>query len=80
MARLLSTRARAQLWKLQEEVRTAMKERERLLRILSSSRTALTPSAHRELWMEFSCADQEYRHAVSQLQGFCEKHGESAAG
>jgi hypothetical protein len=78
MARLLSTRARAQLWKLQEEVRMAMRERERLLRILSSIRTSLTPSAYHELWMEFSCADQEYRHAVAQLQQFCEKHGESA--
>jgi hypothetical protein len=27
--------------------------------------------------MEFSCADQEYRHAVKELAIFCEKHHEA---
>jgi hypothetical protein len=72
--RLLSTRARAQLWKLQGEVRAASRDRERLLRMLLSSRGVLMPNAHYDLWMEFSCADQEYRHAVVQLHAFCEHH------
>jgi hypothetical protein len=76
--KLLSTRARAQLCKLQAGVRAASKERERLMRMLGSSRAVLAPSAYRDLWMEFSCADQEYRHAVMELKLFCEKHGDDA--
>ena len=76
--KLLSTRARAQLWKLQESVRSTSRERERLRRLLDSSRTLLAPSAHRDLWMEYSCADLEYRCAVSALQDFCDRHEEAA--
>ncbi len=72
--KLLSTRARAHLWKLQEAVRATSKERERSMRLLQSGRSVLTASAHRDLWMEFSCADQEYQHAVSQLAEFVQGH------
>lgn len=76
--KLLSTRARAKLWKLQEGVRATAKERERLLRVLGSGRTVLARSAHHDLWMEFSCADQEYRYAVTELQSFCEQHTQTS--
>jgi hypothetical protein len=74
----MSTRARAQLWKLQESVRGTARERDRLMRVLNSSRTALTAEARHELWMEFSLADQEYRFAVAELAQFCNHHGETA--
>jgi hypothetical protein len=77
-SRLLSTRARAQLWKLQEGVRAAGRERERLLRVLNSSRTSLLAEARREIWMEFSLADQEYRHAVACLADFVDTHAVNA--
>lgn len=72
----MSTRSRAKLWKLQEAVRSAARERERLMHLLSSGRAMLTAEARRELWMEFSLADQEYRFAVAALAGFCATHGE----
>jgi prephenate dehydratase len=72
--KLLSTRARAELWRLQAAMRHAAEERNNVTRILLTSRSALTPDAQRELWLEFSWADQEYRHAVAQLAAFCEKH------
>jgi len=72
--KLLSTRARAKLWRLQTAVREAAKERDGLLRILISSRAVLTPEAQLEHWMEFACADQEYRHAVTNLADFVSTH------
>ena len=75
--KLLSTRALAQLWKLQESVRLAARERDRCMRILTSGRTVLAESAHRELWMDFSCAHQEYQYAVAQLAEFVRRHAES---
>lgn len=78
-SRLMSTRARAQLWKLQEAVRAASRERDRLMRQLESSRTALAMGARRELWMELSLAEQEYRVAVGQLLEFCDRHSLVAA-
>lgn len=72
--KLLSTRARAELWRLQNSMRNAGRERERLLRLLSSSRAALSPDAQWDICMEFICADQEYRFRVMQLAAFCEQH------
>jgi hypothetical protein len=77
--KLLSTRARAQLWKLQDAVRQAAQERDKVLRVLMNARSALAPEARHELWLEFSCVDQEYQFQVRQLAEFCERHG-SAAG
>jgi hypothetical protein len=76
LVKLLSTRARAQLWKLQEAVRATSRDRDRWLRLLNSGRAVLAPSAHRDLWMEFSCADQEYQHAVARLADFVRGHGD----
>lgn len=73
--KLLSTRARAQLWKLQDAVRQADQEREKILRVLLNAREALAPQARHELWLEFSWMDQEYRFHVLQLTCFCERHG-----
>jgi len=73
--KLLSTRARAELWKLQAAVRSAAEERNKVLRVMISGRGALTRDAQHELWMEFSWADQEYRFTVMQLAAFCERHG-----
>jgi hypothetical protein len=72
--KLLSTRARAELWKLQIAVRQAAEERNKVLRVLLSGRGALTRDAQHELWMEFSWADQEYRFSVMQLAAFVERH------
>lgn len=73
--KLLSTRARAELWKLQASMRHAADERSKVLRVLLGSRTALTPAAQHDLWLEFAWVDQEYRFAVMQLAAFCAKHG-----
>jgi len=74
--KLLSTRARAELWKLQASVRAAAEERNKVLRVLMHGRGVLMPNAQHELWMEFSWADQEYRFSVLQLAAFCERHAE----
>jgi hypothetical protein len=78
--KLLSTRARAQLWKLQDAVRQAAQERDKVLRVLMNARGALAPEARHELWLEFSCVDQEYQFQVRQLAEFCERHGSAAGG
>ncbi|MEJ0099952.1 MAG: hypothetical protein WDO12_09485 [Pseudomonadota bacterium] len=76
--KLLSTRARAELWRLQNAMRMAGKDRERLLRMLSSSRIALSVDAQRDICLEFACADQEYRHAVALLGEFVRRHGDAS--
>jgi hypothetical protein len=73
--KLLSTRARAELWKLQAVLHKVADERNGLLKVLLDSPGVLTPGAQRELWLEFSWLDQEYRFCVAQLVAFCEKHG-----
>jgi hypothetical protein len=72
--KLLSTRARAELWKLQAALRAAARVRNESLPLLLLGRKAVTDDALRELWLEFSCADQEYRHAVAQLSAFVQRH------
>lgn len=78
--KLLSTRARAELWKLQSAMRVAAKDRNKSLPMLLRGRKAITQEALRELWLEFSCADQEYRHAVAQLAAFVKKHAPEEEG
>jgi len=73
--KLLSTRARAKLWKLQDSVQQAANERNRVVRVLLHAHAALAQDAQHELWMEFSLVDQEYRFRVIQLEAFCERHG-----
>lgn len=76
--KLLSTRARAELWKLQGALRKSAEERNSVFRHLLVSRRVLTDSAQRDLWLEFSWVDQEYRFCVMQLSNFCAKHGPRA--
>jgi hypothetical protein len=75
--KLLSTRARAELRRLQDAVRSAAKERERVLRVLALSRSALTPAACHDVWLEFSWCDQEYHYAVANLAAFVDRHGKA---
>jgi hypothetical protein len=77
--KLLSTRARAELWRLQAAVRATSRERDLLLRLLCSSRAVLTADAQRDICLEYSCADQEYRHAVSALSEFVQRHARLCA-
>ena len=72
--KLLSTRARAELWKLQTALRVAARARNQRFPMLLIGRKAVTEEALRELWLEFSCADQEYRYAVAQLEAFVNRH------
>jgi hypothetical protein len=72
--KLLSTRARAELWKLQAAMRHAAEERNKVARVLLTSRSVLTAQAQRDLWLEFAWVDQEYRFTVSQLVQFCSRH------
>ena len=44
------------------------------LRMFVVSRQATTAMAQREFWLEFVCADQEYRIAVRRLAQFCLEH------
>lgn len=78
--KLLSTRARAQLWKLQDAVRQSAQEREKVLRVLLNARDALAPEARHELLLEFACVDQEYQCQVARLTEFCERHGNDTGG
>lgn len=52
-------------------MRHAADERNTVLRMLLANRSVITPSAQRELWLEFACMDQEYRYAVVQIAEFC---------
>lgn len=56
---------------LQGAVRKLAAEREVALRMFTVSRSAATPSAQREFWLEFTWLDQEYRMAVRRLASFC---------
>lgn len=75
--KLLSTRARAELWRLQAALNKTADERSKVLKMLLDSPGILTAGAQQELWLEFSWIDQEYRFCVMQLAAFCEKHGQS---
>ena len=72
--KLLSRRMIAQLSALETGVQQAGAHRNTALRILLASRSAATPVAQREFWLEFFSLDQEYRIAVRKLAQFCMKH------
>ena len=69
--KLLSRRALDELGELQAQVRKLSTERNAALRIFTASRSVAIASAQRELWLEFSWVDQEYRVAVRRLARFC---------
>jgi len=73
-AGVLSRRAREELSSLEESVRTQGLLRNSALRMFVVSRHAATTLAQREFWLEFVCADQEYRVAVRRLAQFCVEH------
>jgi hypothetical protein len=62
----------AKLRTLQSGVLELAANRNKVLRMFIASRHATTPDAQRELWLEFSWADQEYRSAVHDLAKFCQ--------
>lgn len=66
-----SRRRMAQLRTLQGTVRELEADRNMALRIFIASRNVTTLLAQRELWLEFSWVDQEYRVAVRELARFC---------
>ncbi|HXW74496.1 MAG TPA: hypothetical protein VEK10_06755 [Steroidobacteraceae bacterium] len=72
--RSLSRRSREELSALQASVREQGTLRESALRMFVVSRQATTTMAQREFWLEFVCADQEYRIAVRRLAQFCLEH------
>jgi hypothetical protein len=78
-SRLMSTRARTQLWRLQEAVRACAAKRDELMRRCEAARLVLMPEALRELWMEFCLAEQEYRIAIANLDEFCTRHSNAVA-
>ena len=69
----IPTRARTALWKLQTELQEAVEERNAVLQALSSGWIALTPDSRREMWLEFSWLDHEYRLRVIRLGQLCEQ-------
>ena len=71
---VLSRRAREELNALQASVHEQGALRNTALRLFVVSRHAATMLAQREFWLEFVCADQEYRVAVRRLAQFCEHH------
>ena len=71
MMRLSSRRMQAQLTALQTSVLELAGRRNTALRLLAASRRVATDAAQREVWLEFSWADQEYRIAVQRLARFC---------
>ena len=66
----LSTQVRVELWQLQDAVRHAGRDRDRLLRILNSIPAVVSGDARRETCLEFISADREYRQAVRRLTAF----------
>jgi len=77
---LLSRRMRSQLRALQAKVLELEARRNSVLHVFFASRTVTTPPAQRELWLEFSCVDQDYRIAVSELARLCQVHRQGAGG
>jgi hypothetical protein len=75
---VLSRRAREQLSALQASVHEQGTLRNAALRLFVVSRHAATVLAQREFWLEFVCADQEYRVAVRRLAQFCQDHREGS--
>jgi hypothetical protein len=69
---ILSRRSMAKLRALQSGVLELAADRNKVLRMFMASRYATMPLAQRELWLEFSWADQEYRSAVHELAKFCQ--------
>ena len=69
----ISTRARTALWKLQSELQAAVEERNVVLQALANGWIALTPDSRREMWMEFSWLDHEYRMRVIRLGELCDQ-------
>jgi len=72
--RSLSRRSREELSALQASVRENGSQRDAALRMFVVSRQATTTMAQREFWLEFVCADQEYRMSVRRLAQFCLEH------
>ena len=73
-AGFLSRRAQEELSALQASVHQQGALRNAALRLFVVSRHAATLVAQREFWLEFVCADQEYRVAVRRLAQFCQQH------
>ena len=71
---ILSRRALEELGALQSNVHHLCMERNIALRMFVACRSAATGYAQREFWLEFVCADQEYRVAVRRLAQFCFEH------
>ncbi|HTV78503.1 MAG TPA: hypothetical protein VMF03_09605 [Steroidobacteraceae bacterium] len=61
----------ARLRTLQADVAGRAIDRNRALRMFLASRHVTTAPAQRELWLEFSWAEQEYRSSVHTLAVFC---------
>jgi hypothetical protein len=74
-----SIRSRRQLADLQAKLRTAARERELALRIVTASRDTTTASAQAEFWMEYVWLDEEYRYALRMLVDYCAKSRNSNA-
>jgi hypothetical protein len=75
---VLSRRAREELSALQASVHQHGALRNAALRLFVVSRHAATMLGQKEFWLEFVCADQEYRVAVRRLAQFCQQHRERA--
>jgi hypothetical protein len=73
----LSRKVLEELNELQGTLRELTADRNLALRMFAASRNAATQNAQREFWLEFSCADQEYRAAVNRLAKFCRAHMQS---
>lgn len=73
-ARALSASALERLGVLQTNMRRQAALRATALRLLLASRTATTCGAQREFWLEFLCAENEYRLAVVSLMRFCRQY------
>ena len=71
---VLSRRAQEELNSLQSRLHAARAQRAEALRMLISSRSAATKTAQMEFWLEFACADQEYRVVLRRLAHFCHEH------
>jgi hypothetical protein len=72
--RPFSRKVLAELGALQRSLREGIAARNTALHLFAASRTAATPTAQREFWLEFSLLDQEYRATVRRLALFCARH------
>ncbi|MBV9346202.1 MAG: hypothetical protein JO341_08295 [Gammaproteobacteria bacterium] len=65
------SRPQSELASIHARLQRALRQRRTLRRLLLASRSAATPTAQQEFWLEFVRAHRQYRSELQQLAAFC---------